>query len=164
MSVLKNKRGLTKLEFYHTARQLREDLTNFLLRDFGVKDKVRKMKTPENTELTVIEEYPAWLIAEFRQNIMRILRNLMMNITAGNSIYPVNPEELQVRRQYQTGAIINCQQLIQELQYCADVLPVELGKFLPYADRIDFEIKLLRGWRKANGAIAKAIHNKTGAI
>jgi hypothetical protein len=164
MSVLKNKRGLSKLEFYHTARQLREDLTNFLLRDFGVKDKVRKLKTPENTEVTVIEEYPAWLITEFRQNIMRILRNLMMNITAGNSIYPVNPEELQVRRQYQTAAIINCQQLIQELQFCADVLPVELGKFLPYADRIDFEIKLLRGWRKANGAIAKTIHNKTGVI
>jgi hypothetical protein len=162
MSVLKNKRGLAKLEFYHTARKLREDMTNLLLRDFGVRDKVRKMKTPDNTDITVIEEYPAWLITEFRQNIMRLLRNLIMNITAGNSIYPVSLEELQLRRQYQTAAIINCQQLLQELQFCADILPVELGKFLPYAERIDFEIKLLRGWRKANGAIEKAIKNKTG--
>jgi hypothetical protein len=164
MSVLKNKRGLSKLEFYHTARKLREDVTNLLLRDFGIRDKVRKIKTEDNKEVTVIEEYPAWLIAEFRQNIMRILRNLMMNITAGNSIYPVNLEELQQRRRYQTEAIINCQQLLQEIQFCADVLPVELGKFLPYADTIDFEIKLLRGWRKANGQIEKAIRNKTGTV
>ena len=92
MSVLKNKRGLSKLEFYHTARKLREDITKMLLRDFGVRDKIRKIRTPENMEVTVIEGYPDWLITSFRQNMANLLRNLMMNITAGNTIYPASLE------------------------------------------------------------------------
>jgi hypothetical protein len=157
VSVLKNKRGLSKLEFYHTARKLREDITNLLLRDFGVRDKVRFDRTPENVEVKIIEGYPEWLIVNFRQNIMQILRDMMMNITAGNTIYPTNQDELNLRRRYQTGAIINCEQLLQEFQYCADVLPIKLEKFLPYVDRIEFEIKLLKGWRKSNSGIEKKI-------
>jgi hypothetical protein len=161
LSVLKNKRGLSRMEFYHTARQLREDITNMLLRDFGVRDKIRKERTPENTEITIIEEYPAWLITYFRTNILNILFNLTQNITAGNSIYPVNDDEVRIRRQYQTDAISNCEQLLNEMQFCADVLPVKLEKFMPFVDKIDFEIALLRGWRKSSNRIHKNI-NKTG--
>lgn len=157
MSVLKNKRGLSKLEFYHTARQLREDITNLLLRDFGVRDKVRRIKTEENLEVTIIEQYPDWLIVSFRNNIMQILRNMIMNITAGNTIYPTNQDELNLRRRYQNGAIVNCEQLLQEFQYCADILPVKLEKFLPYVDKIEFEIRLLKGWRKSNNGIEKKL-------
>lgn len=150
MSVLKNKRGLSKLEFYHTARKLRRDITNFLLRDFGVRDTTRKIKNETGENTSVIESYPDWLLEEFRRNIIQILRNLMMNITAGNTIYPVNQAELDLRRHYQTQAIINCEQLLQEMHYCEDVLPVAVAKFIPYVEQIEFEIALLKGWRKAN--------------
>ena len=153
MSVLKNKRGLSKLEFYHNARQLRRDITNLLLRDFGVRDKIRQVKGEEGETLTVIEGYPGWLIEKFRDSIMQILRNLMMNITAGNTIYPTNESELQLRRQYQTAAIINCEQLLQEMHYCEDILPVHVSKFLPYVEAIEFEVKLLKGWRKSNNKL-----------
>jgi hypothetical protein len=153
MSVLKNRRGLSKLEFYHNARRLRKEITNLLLRDFGIRDKVRRVKTDDGGEQTVIEEYPDWLLEEFRRNIMHILRNLMMNITAGNTIYPTNDSEMVLRRQYQTAAVINCEQLLQEMHYCEDVLPVALAKFLPFVDMIETEIKLLKGWRKANNKI-----------
>jgi hypothetical protein len=159
VSVLKNKRGLSKLEFYHNARKLRKDITELLLRDFGVKDKIRKIKTEDKTEVTVIEGYPDWLIEEFRKNIMIILRNLMMNITAGNTIYPTTVSEMETRRRYQTAAIINCEQLLQEMHYCEDILPVHVTKFLPYVDAIEFEIKLLKGWRKANNKINKKMEN-----
>jgi len=161
MSVLKNNRNLSKLEFYHNARTLREDMTNFLLRDFGVRDKVRKYKGEGNVEVTVIEEYPEWLITFFRESIINLLRSLMMNITAGNTIYPTTAEELAERRRYQNEAIVNCQQLLCELTYCADVLPVELGKFLPYADKVSFEIKLLKGWRKSSNELARKIKDGT---
>jgi hypothetical protein len=161
MSVLKNRRGLSKLEFYHNARTLREEITNFLLRDFGVRDKIRKVKNGDNAEVTVIEEYPEWLITFFRQSVINVLRNLMMNITAANTIYPVTPDELAERRKYQAAAIYNCQQLLEEMTYCADVLPVELGKFLPYADKIAFEIKLLKGWRKSGNGLALKIKEGT---
>ena len=149
------------MEFYHTARQLREDMTNLLLRDFGVRDKVRKIKTEDNKEVTIIEEYPEWLIVSFRQNIMNILRDLMMNITAANTIYPINLDELKMRRGFQNLAIIACEKLLQEMQYCADILPVKLAKFLPYVDKIEFEIRLLKGWRKSDNAIERKIKEGT---
>ena len=160
MSVHKNRRGLSKMEFYHTARKLREDITNLLLRDFGVRDKVRKVKTDDHVEVTIIEEYPEWLIKAFRENMIIILRNLMMNITAGNTLYPVNIDEVRKRREYQDEAIINCEQLLQEMQYCADILPVKLEKFLPHVDSIELEIKLLKGWRKTSNDLEKNILNK----
>jgi hypothetical protein len=153
MSVLKNKRGLSKLEFYHNARKLRREITNLLLRDFGVRDTVRKVRNEAGERVSVIEEYPDWLLEEFRRSIMRILRNLIMNITAGNTVYPVNQAELDLRRHYQTQAIINCEQLLQEMHYCEDVLPVAVAKFIPYVEAVDFEVKLLKGWRKANSRI-----------
>jgi hypothetical protein len=58
-----------------------------------------------------------------------------------------------IRRRYQTGAIVNCEQLLQELLYCEDVIPVKASKFAPYIEQIEFEIKLLKGWRKANNKI-----------
>jgi hypothetical protein len=161
MSVLKNNRTLSKLEFYHNARTMREQITNFLLRDFGIRDKVRKVRGEDNIEVTIIEEYPAWLITFFRQSIIGILRALMMNIMAANTIYPVTLEELAERRKYQTAAIINCEQLLGEMTYCSDVLPIELAKFLPYIDKIAFEIKLLKGWRKSGNDLAKKIQNGT---
>jgi hypothetical protein len=161
MSVLKNKRSLSKLEFYHTARKLRKDITNLLLRDFGVRDKVRKIKTDENMELTIIEEFPNWLIVELRQNVLRILHNLMMNITAGNTVYPTTMAEVGVRRQYQTAAIVNCEQLLQELMYCSDVLPLGIEKFLPFVDVVEFEIRLLKGWRKSTNKVADNLEKKS---
>jgi hypothetical protein len=155
MSVLKNKRGLSKLAFYHNARQLRRDITNLLLRDFGVRDKVRKVKTVSGEEVSVIDGYPDWLIVEFRRNIMQILRNLMMNTIAGNTIFPTNDGEMAIRRQYQTAAIINCEQLLQEFHYCEDILPVAVAKFVPFVDAIETEIILLKGWRKSNSKIGK---------
>jgi len=161
MSVLKNNRNLSNLEFYHNARTLREEMTNFLLRDFGVRDKIRKYKGEDNIEVTIIEEYPAWLITFYRESILTLLRSLMLNITAANTIYPVTMEELAERRKFQTAAIYNCQQLLCELTHCADVLPVELNKFLPYIEKISFEIKLLKGWRKSSNDLARKIKDGT---
>jgi hypothetical protein len=136
---------------------LREEVTNFLLRDFGVRDKIRKFKDENNVAVTVIEEYPEWLITFFRQSVINILRAMMLNIAAANTIYPMTMEELAERRKHQTAAIYNCEQLLEEMTYCADVLPVELHKFTPYVDKIVFEIKLLKGWRKSSNDLARKI-------
>ena len=158
MSVLKNRRHLSKLEFFNTAISLRRDITNLLLRDFGIKDRTRTfINTETGKEYTVIEEYPDWLIIHFRQNILLILRNLVHHITAANTIYPVNLAEVQARRLYQDKAIINCEQLLQEFQYCADIFPVKLSKFMPFIDSIELEIKLLKGWRKSTNQFEKKL-------
>jgi hypothetical protein len=158
MGVLKNKRGLSKLEFYHNAKRMRKEITLLILRDFGIHNRGKKFK--EDTGSQQLEGYYDELIAEFSHNIRVLLRNMILNITAANSIYPINYEELMLRRRYQTGAIVNCEQLLQEILYCEDVLPVKASSFVPYVEKIELQIKLLKGWRKFNNKIDKKIAEK----
>jgi len=155
MSVLKNRRGLSKLEFYHNARKMRREITKLVLRDFGIHSRGKKFK--EDTGSQQPEGYYDELIDEFSKSIRQLLRNLMLNITAGNTIYPTNRDELILRRRYQTGAIINCEQLLQEILYCEDVFPVKVSTFVPYIEQIQFEIKLLKGWRKSNNKLEEQV-------
>ena len=92
-----------------------------------------------------------------RENILLILRNLINNITSANTIYAVNESEVEDRRRYQTEAIANCEQLLQEMQYVISVLPCDINKFMPYVGLIEEEIKLLKGWRKSNSKILRLI-------
>jgi hypothetical protein len=155
VSVLKNKRGLSKLEFYHNARTMRREITELLLRDFGIHSRGKLECKPP-----LPEGYYDELVEEFSKNMRVLLRNLMLNITAANTIYPVSQDELMLRRRYQTGAIINCEQLLQEIQYCGDVLPVKASTFMQYIEKIEFEVKLLKGWRKANNKIEEQLAAK----
>jgi len=153
--VHKNKRGLSRLEFYHNARRLRKELTALILRDFGIHSRGKRFK--EETGSQQPEGYYDELVDEFSKNMRMLLRNMMLNITAGNTIYPTTHEELATRRMYQNGAIINCEQLLQEILYCEDVMPVKASVFIPYIEKIEFEIKLLKGWRKSNSKMAERI-------
>jgi hypothetical protein len=156
MSVLKSKRSLSKLEFYHNARKLRRDMADFLRRDFGV----RSRKNVENIDPSLPEDYYAEDIGEFAKNIKLLLRNLMWNITGGNSIYPATHADLEQRRHYQNAAIIACEQMHQELLFCEDTLPVRVSQLVPYVESLEFEIKLLKGWRKSNNKFDEIIKKK----
>jgi hypothetical protein len=156
--VLKKKRGLSKLEFYHNARKMRKELTMLVLRDFGIHSRGVRFKADTGSQQP--EGFYDELLEDFSRNIRQLLRNLMMNITAANTIYPVNDLEVKTRRQYQTAAIITCEQLLQEMLYCEDVLPIKVSKFVPYIERIEFEISLLKGWRKANTKIEDLIEKR----
>jgi hypothetical protein len=158
MSVLKNKRGLSKLEFYHNAWRMRKEITLLTLRDFGVHSRGAAFKAATGSQQP--EGFYDELIAEFARNIRNLLRDMMRNITAGNTIYPVNTIELLERRRCQTAAIINCEQLLQELQCCEDIMPVKVSRFMPHIEQIELEIKLLKGWRKANNKIGELLDER----
>ena len=172
MSVIKNKRSLSELEFFHNAIKLRKEMTSLLLRDFGVKarnkdtqvlPKLYKMekedgeaflKLCEQYKITsMLETYPEWLIREFRESILQNLRELIKNITCANSIYPVCRAELTERRIYQDRAIGNCETLLQEMAYAMSVLPNDANKYMGYVDIIQREIALLKGWRKSDNKL-----------
>ena len=177
MSVLKNKRALSELEFFHNATELRREITLLLLRDFGVKDKVRTVKSlygisnmePEDTKKiqemvekygmcgSIVEEYPMWLIDKMRNNVLNICHSMIMNITQANTIYPMSEEEFHDRRNFQNHAIGNCEQLLQEMQYIISIIPVDAQKHMRYVDMIEKEIALLKGWRKSDNKILKRI-------
>jgi len=141
-------RGLSRLEFYKIARKMRKELTMLVLRDFGIHSRGAKFKADTGSQQP--EGFYDELIKRFSDKIFDLLENLVMNITAANTIYPTNGSEFIIRRNYQNEAIINCEQLYQQMLYCLDVLPVKASKFEPYLEQIDFEISLLKGWRKSD--------------
>ena len=106
MSVPVSKRTLSDLEFYHNAFNLRLNITNLLLRDFAIKDKIRNLQvlqgmrgmTDEDTRALgeiserygfskpVIERYPEWLINHFsidfyylENNILKLYNGIILN-------------------------------------------------------------------------------------
>jgi hypothetical protein len=131
-------------------------MTEYLRRDFGIHSR----KNAKNIDPDLPEDYYNEDIGEFAKNIRILLRNLMMNICGGNTIYPTNLADLEQRRHYQNAAIINCEQLHQELLFCEDTLPVKASQLVPYVEAIEFEVKLLRGWRKSNNKAEEAIKKK----
>ena len=178
MSVIKNKRGLSDLEFFHNAIKLRKRMTELLLRDFGIKqkntdvnvfareyamDKADKSLFNELCEkykiTTLVESYPRWLINEFRESILINLRELLANITAANSIYPICIEEWNERRIRQDRAIGNCETLLQEMAYVIATVPVDAEKYMEYVWLIEKEIALLKGWRKSDNKIRKKLRS-----
>lgn len=108
MSVLKNLRSLSEMQFYKTAITIRKELTIWLLKDFGTRrnaksvNQVIKDITPEEQAQidaifarygrtscrTYQSEYPDWFVEFERKIISENLAEMVTNITQANSIYP----------------------------------------------------------------------------
>lgn len=167
MAVLARKRTLSQMQFYMTAIELRKSITFLLLRDLGVKNKVRTLKFIEKGMSTeeaetlnritakygmnsLINEYPEWFIDKARNSIWDILRDMMLSITRAYSIWATCKAEAEARRVYQDRAIADCESLIKEMELALDILPVDSEKYITYLDKILKEEVLLKGWRKSD--------------
>ena len=173
MSVLKNLRSLSSMEFYKNAIEMRKAITMWMLRDFGTKRNARSVtrvvrNMDESDKATIDEifasygvspnqefqcEYPSWFVEFERDIIMKILQSIIHNITRANSIYPTDDflnEEYAVRRKYQDIAISECYSLIQELQYIVACFETDINKFQPIVEKIEKEVDLLKGWRQGD--------------
>lgn len=175
MSVLKSKRKESQFEVFHHLVKMRKEVTDLLLRDFGFDaDKATKntMKTfggRKYEELSDSEKerydkltkrnaaFIEWFILDERKVIIDCIRAITEETFVANSIYPTCTEELIERRLHQDRAIGECYRLTQELQYAIETLPVDVNKYLRFADMIQTEINLLKGWRKADNKFKRAI-------
>ncbi len=177
MSVLKRKRNISKMEFYHNAIKLRLMITEFLLKDFDIKSRRRNLEFAKDVydiededveeienilsaydlKNSFIDNFPSWLIDKERDYFMDLLRSLMKNICSANTIHITNKEEYYMRRNYQTQAICDCENLLQEMQYIIYVTHPNVEKYMPYVDIIEKEIALLKGWRKSDNKIMKSL-------
>ena len=175
MTILKRKRNVAKMEFYHNAIKLRFEITELLLRDFGLKNRRRNLEFAKevydmtdddlqeieevlsayNVKNSFIDKFPSWLIDKERNYFLDILRDLIQNICNANTIRITNKEEYYLRRNYQNKAICDCENLLQEMQYVIFVFHPNSEKYMRYVDMIEKEIALLKGWRKSDNKILK---------
>ena len=156
MSVPKNKRQLSTMEFFTYAIKIREELTKLMLHDFGAKKKIRngskiifnnisgndrktilEILEREKSNPVTVERFPSWFIDREREFFMNILRDMVCCIAYANTIFPRSLVELEERRKYQTKAIGDCECILQELYFVQRVLNVNLNKFMPVVGAIE---------------------------
>ena len=101
--------------------------------------------------------FAEWFIADERKVIVDCLRSITEEVYVANSIYPTYREELIERRVHQDRAVGQCYRLTQELQYAIETLPVDVNKYLRFAEMIQTEINLLKGWRKSDNKFKSAL-------
>lgn len=175
MSVLKANRKASQFEVFHHFYKMRKEVTDLLLRDFGFdleradKNVLKMFGNRGYEELSPEEKvrydklkaknqaFYEWFIADERQAVVECLRCIGSEVHIANSIYPVYMEELVERRLHQDIAIGQCYRLTQELQYAIETLPVDVNKYLRFAEMIQTEINLLKGWRKSDNKFKRAI-------
>lgn len=142
MSVIANKRGLSDMQFYKTARDLRNKISLELI--------------PEIEKSNLYDILKNKII----NSLLNCIFDIMKFITRANSIYPTSIEEVQKRKLLQVDAISICEHLYELFEYIIDLKSIKINKILKYADDLNYLIKLLRRWKQSNNKIIKAIENK----
>lgn len=150
-------------------------MTNLLLMDFGLspakeqrvlqrvlngrdfdqlpdKDKERVIRTQQR-----IEGFHDWFISSERSAIVDYLREITRDVFEANSIYPTCMAEYEQRRLMQDQALGKCYGLAQELQYVIESLPVNVNKYVKFAESIQTEINLIKGWRQSDNRLKRAL-------
>ena len=180
MSVVKSKRKQSQFEVFHHLTKMRQRITDLLLRDFGYsfekfnKKLEKRYSGKPYEELTDVqkrdydrqkkrnEAFDEWFIMRERETIMECLHALNEHVYVANSIYPTCQEELTERRLHQDIAIGQCFRVVQELQYSIETLPVDVNVYLRFAEDIEKEISLIKGWRQADNKLKKNFKEEIG--
>ena len=103
------------------------------------------------------EAFDTWFIEDERKCVVDCLREITKEVFMANNIYPTVMKELVERRLCQDRAVGQCYRLTQELQYAIETLPVDVNKYTRFADMIQTEINLIKGWRKSDNKFKRAI-------
>lgn len=155
MSVLVSKRRESRFEAVTYSIELHDMLIELMQRSFGVKDldhlvRVRYAYGKDETEDFAKYRY---LMTNFKTRIDQLASQLTSNVRAANSIYPTNMREYEQRRNYQNNALVNCEQLIKELQRVVEIFEVDVNTYGRYVKAIDREIGLIKKWRQRDNKL-----------
>lgn len=155
MSVLASKRKESKFEAITFSIDLHDMLLDFMQRSFEVKDldhlvRVRYAYGKDETEDFAKYRY---LMTNFKNRIDQLASQLTSNVRAANSTYPTSMREYEQRRDYQNNAIINCEQILKELQRIVEIFEVDVNTYGRYVNAIDREIGLIKKWRQRDNKI-----------
>lgn len=155
MSVLASKRKESKFEAITFSIELHDMLLDFMQRSFGVKDLehfVRVRYAYGKDEMEDFAKY-RYLMSNFKNRIDQLASQLTSNVRAANSTYPTSIHEYEQRRDYQNNAIINCEQILKELQHIVEIFEVDVNTYGRYVNAIDREIGLIKKWRQRDNKI-----------
>lgn len=140
----------TVLDMITYSIELHDMLIDFMQHGFGVKsvdDYVRLRYAYGKDDRENFSKY-RFMMQNFKNRVDQLAALITNNVRAANTIYPTNLHECEMRRDYQNTAIVNCEQLLKELQRIAEIFEVDLNLYSPYVKAIDREIGLIKKWRQ----------------
>lgn len=155
MSVLASKCKESKFEAITFSIDLHDMLLDFMQRSFGVKDLDRLVRVRYAYGKDETEDFAKYryLMTNFKNRIDQLASQLTSNVRAANSTYPTSMREYEQRRDYQNNAIINCEQILKELQRIVEIFEVDVNTYGRYVNAIDREIGLIKKWRQRDNKI-----------
>ena len=127
MSVIKSKRGESEAEFLANARALQAYT-------------IRKC----------VNAIPKRYTFYIGQNIAAIATRVYELVKCGNSIYPLNQHEAQMRRDYFLRAHAELQNLISQIELANEIIQFEDQVLPEWSRLIGNEIRLVKGILKAD--------------
>ena len=166
----KSKRLESKLEAIHKAYAIRSRITQELLLTFGYSQRkleqhVKKVtsyirNTEEREERAnavreMEERFNSWLIDRERDEVLKHCQGTVQHLIAANTIYPTYPAEFEERRLEMGRAMECCNQLEQELQYLASVLPADKNKYMAIALDVNSEFQMIKKLRQSDNRFLK---------
>lgn len=186
MSVLKNKRDLSDMEFYKNAIRMNQELATWMMRNFGTRRNPRSVNQVikninEDDQKTIddvfakysqspnhefVSEFPEWYVDRKRKRLLDLCDDLIENITNANSIYPTEEflhEEFAIRREFQWMAICNCKDIEQVLQGIRVDFRIDINKINKFLDMSKREVDLIKGWRQSDNKVRKGAEKKIEA-
>lgn len=165
MSVLLGDRKESKFEAITHSVDLHDMLIELMQRGFGIKDVEHFVRVKYAYGDIPEEDFARYryLMQNFKTRIDQLASLMTNNIRAANSIYPQNLHEYEIRRDYQNAAIVNCEQLIKELQRIVEIFDVDINLYSRYIKAIDREIGLIKRWRQRDKTI-KSYLEKQGNV
>lgn len=155
MSVLVSNRKESKFEAITYSIELHNMLIELMQRSFGVRDLehfVRLRYAYGKDDREDFSKY-RYLMQNHKNRIDQLASLLTSNVRAANSIYPTSVHEYEQRRDYQNNALVNCEQLINELQRVVEIFEVDINVYRRYVKAIDREIGLIKKWRQRDNKI-----------
>ena len=166
MSVLVSNRKESRFEAITYSIEIHNMLIAFMQKGFGVKDVDHFVRLKYAYGDIPEEDFSRYryLMQNFKNRIDQLASLMTNNIRAANSIYPQNLHEYEIRRDYQNAAIVNCEQLIKELQRIVEIFDVDINLYNRYVKAIDREIGLIKKWRQRDKTIKSHLQKKTGSI
>lgn len=159
MSVLASHRKESRVEAILFSVELHERLTELIQKDFGVKDLDQLVRIRYAYGIDKTENFSRYreLMRSEKKKIDQLAYLLTNNLRGANSIYPTSMREYEQRRDYQNFAIVNCEQLIKELQRVVEIFDVDINVYERSVKAINREIDLIKKWRQRDNKLKSSL-------
>ena len=169
MSVPVHERKESRLEVFHHWLNVRQNLINEIIFDFGFSKSKQERKLKRRlgikeekdvdelsaelydrlmAEGTRMRKFEEWMIYAFRYRVLDHIFSISSNLVRANAMYPTTMEEYYLRADMQSLIIADLYALIDTMHIIIFTLSSDVNRFPRHEKALEKEIHLVKKWKK----------------